>query len=72
MDEINLDHYGINFGLTVLPLSSRSFSTMNLGMELGKLGDLNSVNIEENYINFAIGFTMAPDTGTTDGLKKTI
>jgi hypothetical protein len=35
---------------------------MNLGMELGKLGDLNNVNIEENYINFAIGFTMAPDT----------
>ncbi|MEC7618181.1 MAG: hypothetical protein VYE38_07310 [Bacteroidota bacterium] len=62
MDEINLDHYGINFGLTVPLLSSRSFSTMNLGMELGKLGDLNNVNIEENYINFAIGFTMAPDT----------
>ena len=62
MDEINLDHYGINFGLTVPLLSSRSFSTMNLGMELGKLGDLNNMNIEENYINFAIGFTMAPDT----------
>lgn len=60
--ETNLDHYGINFGLTIPLLSSRSFSTMNLGLEIGKLGDLNNVNIEENYINFAIGFTMAPDT----------
>ena len=35
---------------------------MNLGFEFGKLGNINNNNIEENYINFAIGFTMAPDT----------
>ena len=62
IDQNSLENYGINFGLTIPLLSSRSFSTMNLGFEFGKLGNINNNNIEENYINFAIGFTMAPDT----------
>jgi hypothetical protein len=35
---------------------------MNLSCEVGRLGDIGINKIEENYIKFAIGFTMAPDT----------
>lgn len=62
INDIGLLNNGINFGLSVPLLSSRSFSRMNLGVELGRLGDLTVDEIEENYIKFAIGFTMAPDT----------
>ena len=43
-------------------ISSRSLSRLNLGFELGRLGDLEVNNIEENYFNFSIGFSLAPDT----------
>ena len=62
INNVGLINNGINFGLSVPLLSSRSFSRMNLGVELGRLGDLTIDEIEENYIKFAIGFTMAPDT----------
>ena len=43
-------------------ISSRSLSRINLGFELGRLGELASSNIEENYFKFSIGFSLAPDT----------
>ena len=43
-------------------LSSRSLSRLNLGCELGRLGTVAENNIEENYIRFSLGFSMAPDT----------
>ena len=58
----SLINYGINFGVSIPMLSSRSLSRLNLGCELGRLGTLDENNIEENYIRFSVGFSMAPDT----------
>ena len=43
-------------------LSSRSLSRINISGEIGKLGDNSKNKIEENYIKFTVGFSMAPDT----------
>jgi hypothetical protein len=53
---------GINFGVSIPLLSSRSLSRVNFGVEVGKLGDLTINKIEENYFKFSIGFSLGPDT----------
>jgi long-subunit fatty acid transport protein len=48
-----------NMGLTLgagLPISG-SFSSVNLGVEFGKRGTTSSGLIQENYINFSVGFS---------------
>ena len=62
VNEKGLLNNGINFGISIPMISSRSLSRLNLGFELGRLGDLELNNIEENYFNFSIGFSLAPDT----------
>ena len=62
IDDKGLLNTGINFGVSIPMISSRSLSRFNLGFELGKLGDLIDNNIEENYFKFSIGFSLAPDT----------
>tara|TARA_Y100001933_G_scaffold54216_1_gene53538 strand:+ start:3444 stop:4805 length:1362 start_codon:yes stop_codon:yes gene_type:complete len=62
LENIGLINNGINFGVSIPLLSSRSLSMMNLSCEVGRLGNIGINKIEENYIKFAIGFTMAPDT----------
>lgn len=62
IDDKGLLNTGINFGVSMPMISSRSLSRFNLGFELGKLGDLIDNNIEENYFKFSIGFSLAPDT----------
>ena len=62
IDDKGLLNTGINFGISMPMISSRSLSRFNLGFELGKLGDLIDNNIEENYFKFSIGFSLAPDT----------
>ena len=58
----SLLNYGINFGVSIPMLSSRSLSRLNLGFELGRIGNTSENNIEENYLRFSLGFSMAPDT----------
>ena len=58
----SLLNYGINFGVSIPMLSSRSLSRLNLGFELGRLGGTAENSIEENYLRFSVGFSMAPDT----------
>ena len=60
--ENQLLNNGINFGVSIPMISSRSLSRINLGFELGRLGELAIDNIEENYFKFSIGFSLAPDT----------
>ena len=62
VNEKGLLNNGINFGMSIPMISSRSLSRLNLGFEWGRLGDLEVNNIEENYFNFSIGFSLAPDT----------
>ena len=62
IDDKVLFNTGINFGVSMPMISSRSLSRFNLGFELGKLGSLENNNIEENYFKFSIGFSLAPDT----------
>jgi hypothetical protein len=62
VDNLGLINNGINFGVSIPLLSSRSLSRINISTELGRLGDLEKNKIEENYIKFTIGFSMAPDT----------
>jgi hypothetical protein len=62
VDENSLIQNGINFGVSIPLLSSRSLSRVNFGFEFGKLGDLTINKIEENYFKFSIGFSLGPDT----------
>ena len=62
IDDKVLFNTGINFGVSMPMISSRSLSRFNLGFELGRLGNLENNNIEENYFKFSIGFSLAPDT----------
>lgn len=62
--EINdqqLVNYGMNFGISMPLLSSRSLSRINLAVELGKMGTTNNGLIEDNYFKCLIGFSLAPD-----------
>lgn len=52
--------YGISFGISTPLLSSRSFSSIDFGMDLGKLGTTDNSLIEDNYFRFYLGFSLAP------------
>ncbi|MCT4582568.1 MAG: hypothetical protein N4A35_14220 [Flavobacteriales bacterium] len=52
--------YGISFGISTPLLSSRSFSSVDLGIDLGKLGTTDNNLIEDNYFRFYLGFSLAP------------
>ena len=62
LENLNLINIGINFGVSIPLISSRSLSRINFSGEIGKLGELGVNNIEENYLKFTIGFSMGPDT----------
>ena len=52
---------GVSFGLG-LPLapnvSRTSFYKMNITAELGKMGNINNGNVQENYLRLHLGFTL--------------
>lgn len=52
--------YGISFGISTPLLSSRSFSSVDFGVDLGKLGTTENDLIEDNYFRFYLGFSLAP------------
>jgi hypothetical protein len=58
--DIQLEEYGIAFGVTMPLLSSGSASSMSLGIELGKLGTTENGLIEDNYIKFNLGLSLMP------------
>ena len=58
VDENSLIQNGINFGVSI-PLLILDQLSVNFGVEFGKLGDLTINKIEENYIKFSIGFSLA-------------
>ena len=70
IDDKSLVNYGINFGISIPMISSRSLSRINFGFELGRLGNSTIDRIEENYFKFVIGFSLAPDTRYDRWFKK--
>ena len=50
--------YGISFGISTPLLSSRSFSSIDLGVDLGKLGTIENDLIEDNYFRIYLGFSL--------------
>jgi hypothetical protein len=60
LDETQINQYGISFGIGIPLLNSMSFSVLNLGIEAGQRGSLGDGLIQEKYINFNLGFTIAP------------
>ena len=61
INEEQLVNYGMNFGISLPLLSSRSLSRINLAVELGKLGTTQNGLIEDNYFKCLLGFSLAPD-----------
>ena len=70
INDRQLTNYGMNFGISLPLISSRSLSRINLGVELGKLGTLEDGLIEEKYFKFLIGFSLAPDSRYDRWFKK--
>lgn len=52
--------YGISFGISTPLLSSRSFSSVDFGVDFGKLGTTNDNLIQDNYFKVYLGFSLAP------------
>jgi hypothetical protein len=59
-NDIQLKQYGIGFGIGIPLLNSLSFSLLNVGVEAGKRGSLESGLIEESFININVGLTISP------------
>jgi len=55
-----INDYGISFGISTPLLSSRSFSSINFGVDLGKLGTTENSLIEDNYLRLYLGFSLSP------------
>ena len=70
INDEQLTNYGMNFGISIPLISSRSLSMINLAAEYGKLGKQENGLIEENYFKVAIGLSLAPDTRYDRWFKK--
>jgi len=55
-----INDYGISFGISIPLLSSRSFSSVDLGLDLGRLGTTDNNLVEDNYFKVYLGFSLAP------------
>jgi hypothetical protein len=60
LEGTHLKDYGISFGVQLPLVNSGSYSMMNLGVDLGKMGTTENGLIEDNYIKFNIGFSLTP------------
>ena len=60
IDSMQLKDFGMNLGVSVPLISSRSLSMMNMGIGLGKMGSTNNGLIQENYFKIFFGFSMGP------------
>lgn len=50
----------LSMGLTMPMVSSRSASRFHLGMEIGRRGMNDGIMIQEDYVNFFVGFSLSP------------
>lgn len=60
INDTQLKQYGISFGFGIPLLYSSSLSMINLGVEIGKRGTTENSLLEENFINFHVGFSISP------------
>lgn len=65
LNNTQLTQYGISFGFGIPLLYSGSPSMINLGVEFGKRGTTENNLLQENFINFSVGFSISP--GSYDG-----
>ena len=70
INDQQLTNYGMNFGISIPLLSSRSLSRVNISAELGRMGTIENELIEESYLKLSIGFSLAPDTRYDRWFKK--
>ncbi len=57
-----IKEYGISFGISAPLLSSRSFSSLDFGFNLGKLGTTSNNLIEDKYFKMYLGFSLVPSS----------
>jgi hypothetical protein len=57
----HLTDYGINFGVTIPLINSNTWSTVNLGCQVGKMGTINNELIQQNYFKINLGFNLSPN-----------
>ena len=60
IDSTQLTNFGMNLGISVPLISSRSLSMMNIGIGVGKMGTTDNNLIQENYFKIVFGFSMGP------------
>lgn len=58
INDKGMDKYGITFGFGLPIGKDRDASMLNLGIELGSMGNTKNLPIKENYINGRIGLTI--------------
>ena len=57
----HLTDYGINFGITIPLINSNTWSTVNLGCQVGRMGTINNELIQQNYFKINLGFNLSPN-----------
>jgi len=70
INNTQLKQYGIGFGIGIPLINSLSFSLLNIGVEAGKRGSIDSGLIEESFINVNIGLTIAPHRNDSWFIKR--
>lgn len=56
----NLDEIGMSFGISLPMIYSRTFSMLNVGVELGQKGTTANNLIQERFIGLKLGLTITP------------
>ncbi len=60
IENTQLTDYGMSFGMSLPLISSRSTSTLNLGVEAGQMGTTDNNLIQDNYVKFYFGVSLSP------------
>lgn len=69
-ERVNIDNYGMSFGIG-LPISvNRSFTNINFGATLGNLGTKENGLIQERYLGLYFGLSITPGRGDLWFIKR--
>ncbi len=60
INQTQIKDNGISFGVSAPLLSSRTFSSADVGVQLGQYGTISNGLVQDRYIKIYIGFSLAP------------
>ncbi len=68
--DVELDNYGMSFGLGIPIVANNSNTNINFGASLGNLGTTENGLIQERYLGFYVGLSITPGFGNYWFVKR--